>query len=292
MSAEMSQNKDENKSDCREGQHHSAVGADRLPQLVETLSKMNQASDRSVNAYIDHRNFSSIITDAELNWLNTAIQIFKHVYDTLCPDASAIDRQVCIIRGDFSQVNRLNEEAKNLFHLRFQTILDRLTVFEVKRSERIYIATNNYELGLMVNLARFNSLKSFKDQIQHYMGNAQPVTGLDGIPPANCIDHIFVPGKLVDQSLAQNLNAILKRLSFYVQREDLYILFMISVLLDETSGSRISHLCNVIRKLMAHRLASYNEFDQFKDSQTCMSNFYSDLQVAKRLMRSYVASMM
>lgn len=259
-----------------------------MPILCDTLAQMFCFSFMNMVSSIEPKSsLSGSVMEAEWKWFHWCIDMFQHVYDTIAPDFSSVQKQIAVVRNaDFSYTEELNLESKNMFHIRFQAILDHLTQIRVSRKVRLTVAAKNYKNALLINLGRFNSLGSLKAQIQHYVGNLVPVIGIDQVLPADAIDQILGPTGFVDVEKAYMIKYRIKKMASFLKNRDHYISVMLLTLLKDTQDQQVEKLHHKLTDLLLARLKKCTEYKDV-DPVSILSEFCNDLEAFGNLMETY-----
>lgn len=258
-----------------------------LSVLCDTLTKMIHLSSVKIAPIEPKSSLSGGVMEVEWKWWNWCTDMFQHVYDTFAPSYDSVRKQIAIVSGDFSEMQDLTRESRNMFHMRFQIILDQLTQTQVSRKVRLTMASKNYQYALLVNLGRFNSLSSLKAQIQHYVGNLVPVIGIDGMPPADCIDQILGPGGQLDMEQIHNLKYRIRKMATFLRRKDIYIVTMLLTLLNDTKDNMVDRIHHKFTDLLLARLKQCPEYAEV-DPVLVWSDFCKDLEAFGNFMKKYL----
>lgn len=233
----------------------------RLSQLIDTLMIMVEFSTSFMSPTSWQQSIMLPMTNEEQILVLNCIHLYRDAMKVIRPDESYAYRFIQMMLGNPEHGERVHREGLALFHARFQVILDKLTDFQTYGEDRIRIVQANYELAVNLNVAKLNNLKSLKDQVLHLVGTT--VVDLDDETKA--VDVLNATPSLPKYgSDISRLRDLSRQMGCVVKQDDVYILTMLSILLNNTSNRRIQAMHQLVTRRLMHYLNEDFSFSQYK----------------------------
>lgn len=216
-----------------------------LSQLVETLMNMVGFSTKFMNPLTWQRSIILPVTNEERIMVANSINLYRDVINLIRPDEGYAFRFIKMMLGHPEFGERVHREGLSLFHARFQVILDKLTECQTIGDDRVRIVQANYELALNLNVAKLNIQKTLKDQVKHLVGG----TIIDLSDEYEAIDVLAATPALPKSGPAiARMRYLCRQIGLFVKNDDMYILTMLSILLNNTNNRRIQTLHRLVNR--------------------------------------------